>query len=222
MPRRPGADDGNSISSDLKVDLKGLTLHGKSVASNKRVAADLVPGPDLGRPAKRGGSFDGTVGRGPASHPSRPVHYDAAHDQRPLDLRTPALPVSVGQDLPDERTHPDSYGSPTSPHRTGGLLPANSIPQLYPAAQIGSNPTANPEAEGLMSTSPSTPPAFDTSPHNGLAMLRQPETRPITQEQLVNEVKGIYAGLVMVEKKCVEVIRVDSPSYLHSLPTFIL
>ena len=36
-------------------------------------------------------------------------------------------------------------------------------------------------------------------------MLLQPETRPITQEQLVNEVKGIYAGLVMVEKKCVEV-----------------
>lgn len=33
----------------------------------------------------------------------------------------------------------------------------------------------------------------------------QPETRPITQEQLVNEVKGIYAGLVMVEKKCVEI-----------------
>lgn len=36
-------------------------------------------------------------------------------------------------------------------------------------------------------------------------MLRQAETRPISQEQLVNEVKGIYAGLVMVEKKCVEI-----------------
>ena len=30
-----------------------------------------------------------------------------------------------------------------------------------------------------------------------ITMLLQPETRPITQEQLVNEVKGIYAGLVM-------------------------
>ncbi len=38
-----------------------------------------------------------------------------------------------------------------------------------------------------------------------VTMLLQPETRPITQEQLVNEVKGIYAGLVMVEKKCVEI-----------------
>jgi hypothetical protein len=36
-------------------------------------------------------------------------------------------------------------------------------------------------------------------------MLLQPETRPITQEQFVNEVKGIYARLVMVEKKCVGV-----------------
>jgi hypothetical protein len=33
----------------------------------------------------------------------------------------------------------------------------------------------------------------------------QPETRPISQEQLVAEVKGIYAGLVMVEAKCIEV-----------------
>ncbi|OAP54120.1 hypothetical protein AYL99_11655 [Fonsecaea erecta] len=35
--------------------------------------------------------------------------------------------------------------------------------------------------------------------------LLQPETRPITQEQLETEVKGIYAGVVMVEKKCVEI-----------------
>ncbi|KAM0142097.1 hypothetical protein ACHAP3_002092 [Botrytis cinerea] len=31
------------------------------------------------------------------------------------------------------------------------------------------------------------------------------ETRPVSQEQLVAEVKGIYAGLVMVEAKCIEV-----------------
>lgn len=36
-------------------------------------------------------------------------------------------------------------------------------------------------------------------------MLLPPETRPITQEQLVNEVKEIYAGLIMVKKKYVEV-----------------
>ncbi|KAM3066465.1 hypothetical protein ACMFMG_012050 [Clarireedia jacksonii] len=36
-------------------------------------------------------------------------------------------------------------------------------------------------------------------------MILQPEIRPISQEQLVAEVKGIYAGLVMVEAKCIEV-----------------
>lgn len=36
-------------------------------------------------------------------------------------------------------------------------------------------------------------------------MIKQPVTRPISQEQLVAEVKGIYAGLVMVESKCIEV-----------------
>jgi len=35
-------------------------------------------------------------------------------------------------------------------------------------------------------------------------LLLQPETRPITHEQLVVEVKGIYAGLVLVESKCIE------------------
>ncbi|EXJ83887.1 hypothetical protein A1O1_07516 [Capronia coronata CBS 617.96] len=40
----------------------------------------------------------------------------------------------------------------------------------------------------------------------------QPETRPVTHEQLVNEIKGLYAGLVMVEKKCVEVCLQQSQS----------
>ncbi|KAK0711864.1 hypothetical protein B0H67DRAFT_493658, partial [Lasiosphaeris hirsuta] len=37
------------------------------------------------------------------------------------------------------------------------------------------------------------------------SLIKPPETRPISQEQLVAEVKGIYAGLVMVENKCIEV-----------------
>lgn len=36
-------------------------------------------------------------------------------------------------------------------------------------------------------------------------MLKQPMTNAITEEALINEVRGIYAGLVMVEKKCIEV-----------------
>ncbi|KAJ6117912.1 DNA/RNA-binding domain E.t1.c1-type [Penicillium sp. IBT 18751x] len=36
-------------------------------------------------------------------------------------------------------------------------------------------------------------------------MFRQPETDPITEGQLSNEVRAIYAGLVMSEKKCIEI-----------------
>ncbi|ODH40434.1 hypothetical protein ACO22_01612 [Paracoccidioides brasiliensis] len=36
-------------------------------------------------------------------------------------------------------------------------------------------------------------------------MYRQPETQPISEEQLIDEVRRIYAGLVMVEKNCVEI-----------------
>ena len=43
--------------------------------------------------------------------------------------------------------------------------------------------------------------ASDTDP----ILLLQPETRPISHDQLVVEVKGIYAGLVMVESKCMDV-----------------
>lgn len=41
-------------------------------------------------------------------------------------------------------------------------------------------------------------------------MMLQPETKPISQDQLVAEVKGIYAGLVMVETKCIEVDNAQS------------
>ncbi|KAI6089113.1 hypothetical protein F4821DRAFT_257263 [Hypoxylon rubiginosum] len=41
-------------------------------------------------------------------------------------------------------------------------------------------------------------------------LIKQPETRPISQEQLIAEVKGIYAGLVMVESKCIEVDNAQS------------
>ncbi|CAI6334507.1 unnamed protein product [Periconia digitata] len=38
-------------------------------------------------------------------------------------------------------------------------------------------------------------------------LILQPESRPISQEQLASEVKSIYAGLSMVESKCIHVDR---------------
>ena len=39
--------------------------------------------------------------------------------------------------------------------------------------------------------------------HSGF--LRQLKTKKITLEQLVGEIKGIYAALIMAEKKCIEI-----------------
>ena len=38
------------------------------------------------------------------------------------------------------------------------------------------------------------------------SIVKAPDSRPITQQQLAAEVKGIYSGLVMVENKCVQVV----------------
>ncbi|KAK3330590.1 hypothetical protein B0H66DRAFT_468554 [Apodospora peruviana] len=78
------------------------------------------------------------------------------------------------------------------------------------------NMASNPRARTFSGTNPKTPRHNQQSqPSSSRAsshveddtteLIKQPETRPISQEQLVTEVKGIYAGLVMVESKCIEV-----------------
>jgi hypothetical protein len=57
---------------------------------------------------------------------------------------------------------------------------------------------------GLEPTSTNNSPVRYLAPEER-QILDQPQTRPISQEQLVAEVKGIYAGLVMVEGKCIQV-----------------
>lgn len=41
-------------------------------------------------------------------------------------------------------------------------------------------------------------------------LLLQPDSRPISQEQLASEVKSIYAGLTMVEIKCIHIDHVQA------------
>ncbi len=53
--------------------------------------------------------------------------------------------------------------------------------------------------------SPSVEDNFEKDSEEEPEMLLQPETRPISYEQLVVETKGIYAGLAIVEAKCIDV-----------------
>jgi hypothetical protein len=196
IPKGHTMDDGKSVSSGLE----DLNLRAK-----RRAAAEIVHGQDLetgGRRTKlRSGSFCDSYGRGPTSHPPQP--YDTARDQRPIASATPPLPVPGPQDPSNTRSHPDSSTAANAPQRSTGLIPVDKVP-LFPTDHQKTSLSFSPELGNVASTSPPPSPVF-TSGDRESAILLQPETRPITQEQLVNEVKGIYAGLVMVEKKCVEV-----------------
>ena len=77
------------------------------------------------------------------------------------------------------------------------------------------NSTNAPEA-GQSQWSPSD--ATDVS-YDEPELLLQPETRPVPYEQLVDEVKGIYGGLVMVETKCIEVDHKQTMAVQDRLPT---
>lgn len=57
------------------------------------------------------------------------------------------------------------------------------------------------------SAAPSRPPgtALRDEEDGEIELLLQPETKPISPSQLIAEVRGIYAGLVLVESKCIQV-----------------
>jgi hypothetical protein len=180
--------------------MKYLSLQQKKITpSNKRAAAGPAQGQnpeEVGRPTKlRSARIEESSARGPTSHPRRPVYYDAAQPR-----------VSGGPE-------PEATGvwsSTPAAHLGGGIIPRDRLPPMFQSSLPKNHiPSTNPEMERFASSSPPMSPAFTSSDRKS-TMLLQPETRPITQEQLVNEVKGIYAGLVMVEKKCVEVCMLTS------------
>ncbi|KAH6614567.1 hypothetical protein B0J18DRAFT_302997 [Chaetomium sp. MPI-SDFR-AT-0129] len=90
---------------------------------------------------------------------------------------------------------------------------ATPLPRPYDKSNVASQPRQRPSSGSAAKAhrqthtlpSRSQPPPPTAVNENGGKILKQPETRPISQEQLVAEVKGIYAGLVMVENKCIEV-----------------
>lgn len=148
-------------------------------------------------------------------HPTKRPHHD--QDQYPSKVRGSASPFGS----PHHRDNSESIrtGSPSgfpSAQKTSQSSP--NLPSSHPvnvqrqqvrqslqsSSQLNFDALADAERKAQSHTAEATP-AYNISPDREVHMFRQPETRPISQEQLVNEVKGIYAGLVMVEKKCVEI-----------------
>ncbi|KAF2107222.1 hypothetical protein BDV96DRAFT_654068 [Lophiotrema nucula] len=86
---------------------------------------------------------------------------------------------------------PSTHGQ--LPHRGANTGSYNTKPQYTPS---------QPRQPGLIELQ-----RFDPR-YPGL--LLQPDSRPISQEQLASEVKSIYAGLTMVETKCIHVDRAQA------------
>lgn len=94
--------------------------------------------------------------------------------------------------------NPDDASSPARPpaYERSNVATNRRLP-------VASNSSHRQGPQSQSQGSGSRPPTQhdDNSPEQA----KQPDTRPISQEQLVAEVKGIYAGLFMVENKCIEV-----------------
>lgn len=96
--------------------------------------------------------------------------------------------TSLNEPVPLQRPTTASEHNIPQPKSNFQTSSLNQIPGQFPVSLLSKSPLQLSSSEGKH---------FD--------MVLQPETRPISQEQLVAEVKGIYAGLVMVEAKCIEV-----------------
>ncbi|KAG4438346.1 hypothetical protein IFR05_006190 [Cadophora sp. M221] len=86
--------------------------------------------------------------------------------------------------------------------RTQALQPRPTRKSFPATTQIPKNPQSPQTAPTILRNASDQSLSYREEVYD---IIMQPETRPISQEQLVAEVKGIYAGLVMVEAKCIEV-----------------
>ncbi len=149
----------------------------------------------------RGDDGSSHMGERPSS-----LKRESSRSQSPQRRHRPKTPS--GTHLPgvfdDDQRRPLAKGRVWNPEDPIGSRPneraAGTPSHWKPSSQPrtgrpGAPPLAQPSSVSEDSTS-------------GLVLA--PETRPISQEQLVAEVKGIYAGLVMVESKCIEVDNAQS------------
>ena len=148
-----------------------------------------VPGGTRERPASKT-LFDPNTDGASGSSPRRSGYGDAFMQSNHPHLLRPEVVLSK-KDASYER-HNDS--KPSNRSNPPGIIETTSL-NMYGPAQDDKN---------VQPRSPDEP-EHDAVEDQDPEMLIQPETRPISHEQLVTEVKGIYAGLVMVEAKCIDV-----------------
>ena len=202
--RAPDMDDASSEADLKKRDGTSRPRRAKAVSGE--------PSSNMDPEYDRRGTFpsDHNFGRTPQIGPNKRL-YDPVSDSPIGTLPTHGSGkhdnTVAAQRIYDSRTH--TFRSKKAPQdRDEGLttlLGQQDPPLIEKATFQGLSSNVKPKPQEipmrLLTSSGMTDPPLDPPPE----MLLQPETRPISHAQLAVEVKGIYAGLVMVEAKCVDV-----------------
>jgi hypothetical protein len=191
-------------ADDIPVEFMSLACHSQTGSGGPSPGEHLEPGreklatsdPDLAlNPTGSSKTFD----QERDSPLSNPVVSKNKRLQNPRDF-IKKLTMACG-DLESYKVRP-------------GIEPGDGSPQAAFGPDRNSNLPGSGQNES--STSPRDQPALapssqgfdleaDSETDIEPILLLQPESRPISHDQLVVEVKGIYAGLVTVESKCGDV-----------------
>ncbi|KAL8957475.1 MAG: hypothetical protein Q9193_005263 [Seirophora villosa] len=215
LKRRP-ADGPELLQMDRKSGTPTFTgsniRHGKSLSIGTFVVTD----PDYARDAHAA----------MAEEPTRNYHGPLKRLYNP-DLDNPGThpyhPVEsyVAQTTVKPRW---TYGTSPPPAKPGDAIASPFAHVTKKTGRPGSAPTDRPVSWTRTDREYTDPHAHPVEPHWEKTeeaqpqIIRQPETKQISHDQLVVEVKGIYAGLVLVEQKCKEVDEKQSAAALERDP----
>ena len=125
-----------------------------------------------------------------------PRNQHGRFNQRPYEYSNERLSPPRGRQPPE----PGGWGIRPEDRRAHSDIQHDDLYSERPEQHFRLG-TDQKKTSSLPSSIDDGPEALDVPPE----MLLQPETRPISHDQLVIEVKGIYAGLVMVEAKCIDI-----------------
>ncbi|TVY25709.1 EST/SMG-like protein [Lachnellula hyalina] len=196
------SEDSHERDQPRKRAAVGDGISAGSASPARETSASPLPRRSKARPTSAPGPG------GSAIDSQQPSMFDA---QRPQHNGKKQL-WNPDQDTPLPRGtfDPSNIASIQAQKSRQALQNKSRKPQFQQSPQtMGSRP---PSAQTALNTTPSaiygklaSTQSQATSRDDSFDIMLQPETRPISQEQLVAEVKGIYAGLVMVEAKCIDV-----------------
>ncbi|KAK3335454.1 hypothetical protein B0T19DRAFT_9206 [Cercophora scortea] len=186
-------------------------LPSSSHPSNRRKAADPEPPPESAARVTPPKQDPSSGKRSPDAVSDGSLRREGSRSQSPPKRSKATRPTSTSNLTKDEFSRgPAPKGRLWSADDDSAAKPR---PQSYDKSNVATNhrlrvSSGKPPRQQGHQSQPSAHRTTSSQPQveeETFELIKQPETRPISQEQLVAEVKGIYAGLVMVESKCIEV-----------------